>query len=755
MHLNNKTKMIKYLFLCINSALLDENNESNGDLMAERSDYQHSSLFNKNSQSRNSEKTGDMEATSDQLSVSPTDESTEKGIDDVNEKIREQLKLLKMGKSENTLFGSKTPTNTAPTSRRSTISLSKRPSFGELRKSLDASHSASASPSSSQKAQNLSDKDCSDSETVVKPKVMTGLINSLFNKLQTINKQSDAECGVRSTRSTRQLSGASVSETIVPEKQQQQQPSHCEQPSATDGEPKVKIARMDAKLVELGFDIANRDVDVSALLPTPKVTAQSSKAAFISEDLDTFMKENSLDSSVTYQPNIVRKHDEALVTNDAQPPHLATPQRPLSMQRPRTLAEKRMYLQQKSDVNILIVENESTIYHELKKRIRTGIKYDTTFIQGVQQTDVPFTRDCWRAACWISTSNGKFYYRTVRDADEKEYKLAGSYGDNATKLVCEYSNPANETRHSLPKPSDCDIVCKPIPANIKINNLTEFLKDCEKQPKRKSTESNDNRSNDIPIKTRLNMYARHVLPAAPRSHKLVAKARCRSASFDLEFGPLEILSLPKVHLEAWPQIGFALPDNIRPLLKMVWSDSNVITADRALFAISVVKQPVIDASNCRKYVRTKPRSFIFDIPYENNERKILIRRRRRKSYQQPPASDCIDDFYTDDKPYSFLANINAAEQIDVECSDILANMIDMVAISLNEPKFVKKDPHLDYMGRLVPIVPGQKNTKKHANKSSVKFDDPAKLKLMCVHTPNPHMRTCSLFHFHLSVFLFK
>lgn len=710
-------KLIKCLFLCIILALLGENNESNGDLMAERNDNHHSEI------------SGDMQTTSDQPSVSSADEPTEKGIDDVNEKIREQLKLLKMGKSENTLFGSKTPTNTAPSSRRSTISLSKRPSFGELRKSLDANNSTSASPSSSQKAQHSSDKDCSDSETAVKPKVITGLINSLFNKLQTINKQSEADS--MRTKTTRQLSRASVSETTVPEKVQKL--SHCEQRAASVGEPKEKIDPIVATPVELlGFDIGNRDVDVSALLPTPKVSAQSSKAAFISEDLDTFMKENSLDSSVTYQPNIVRKHDDALVTNDAQPPHLATPQRPLSMQRPRTLAEKRMYLQQKNDVNILIVENESTIYHELKKRIRTGIKYDITLIQGVQQADVPFTRDCWRAACWISTSNGKFYYRTVRDADEKEYKLAGSYGDNSTKLVFEFLNPANETRHLLPKPGDCTIICKPIPANIKINNLSEFLRQCEKKPKIESNESKENRYNDIPIKSRLNMFARQLLPAGPRSHKLKAKTRCRSASFDLEFGPLEILSLPRVHLEAWPRIGFPLPDNIRPLLKMVWSESNVITTDRALFAISVVKQPLIIDSNCRKYVRTKPRSFIFDLPYENNERNILIRRRRRKSYQQLPASDCIDDFYTDDKPYSFQANNNAADKIDVECSNILANMIDMVAISLNEPKFVKNDPHLDYVGRMVPIVPGQKNSKKNVNKSSVKYDDPAKLKLMYV-----------------------
>lgn len=710
-----------------------------------------------NSLTRNSEASNETRTTFEHQSASPTDELNEDEPGDVNEKIREQLKLLKMGKCENTLFAAKTPTSTAPSSRRSTISLSKRPSFGETRKSFErhelfgasAAAATVASPlKTAQQTWAVSEQDTVDSENTPKP--IGGMINSLFNKLQTINRQSEVDVGT--VLPIRRLATARVSmyeQPISTPSNNQRKLSESRAP-ASDSENSQKAEPLDTAPVELlGFDIKNRAVDVSALLPTPKVMAQSSKAAFISEDLDTFMKENSLDSSKTYAPIEVRPNDEAMVTNDSAPPTLPVPQRPMSMQRPRTLAEKRMYLEQQNDVNVLIIENESTIYHELKKRLRMGNKYNNVRMKDIQRANVPFTRDCWRAACWIATANERYFYRSVRYGNE-EIRLAGSYGNNVAKLAFSLPNfegrPLGQRHSSTVSRDDCAAACSPIPATIQINNLESFLMRRgaatnkvirANRPKKVVTEA---KTADVPLKCRMNMFARPTLAAGPRSQKLKAKSR-RSSSFDLDYGPLEIMPLPRVQLETWPHIGIPLPDSIRPLLKMVWSESNVISADRALFATSVLRQPVI-VDKCRKYAQPKSQSFVFDIPYENNEKCIIIRRRRRKSLQELHSVDRMAEFYANGKPLSFAQSVDPVDDIGIECANILSDMIDTVAISMNEPSFAIDDPDLDYVGRLTPYVSGQKRKKSSkSSKTSGKPDDPSKSKLLYVRILGKNMFT--------------
>lgn len=671
----------------------------------------------------------DTRTSSGQVSVSPIDGLGKDGSSDVSGLIREQLKLLKMGKCDNTLFAPKTPTNTAPTSRRTTICLSKRPSFTEKRKSIDATI---ASPSNSQKMQQSQENQCSDPENAEQSIGIGGMIDSLFIKLQTISKLDETDEIMPSEEKP--------PETNAPTDEVAMQTKLCEVVSesanndiattSTDNSNQI-TDNLDAAPVEmLGFDISNRGVDVSALLPTPKVTAQSSKAAFISEDLDTFMKENALDSLGTFEPKKVCLSDEALVTSDSEPPAIAIPDRPVSTQRHRTLAQKRMHLQKPGEVNMSIVENESAIFRELKQRIRTGLNYDPTSIRRVQDVDVPFTRDCWRAVSWMATSNERYFYQTVKYGSE-EFKLTGTRGNNAVKVAFELPNDENRTfneRHTMQKSGNCDAICTPIPKITKINNLAAFLKEREK----KTNSESDNRSIDIPIKSRMNMFARRILPPGPRSEKLKLKLKSRrSSSFDLDYGPLEILPLPRVQFEAWPCVGVVMPDNLKPLMRIMWSDSDVITPDRALFATSVLRQPVRVDKKTVKYIRPKPRPFIFDIPYENNEKTILIRRRRRKAKRDSPIVDRMAAFYADNKPLTFTQNVDPTDALGIECSNILSDMIDTVAISINEEKFTKYDPDIDYIGKYLPVVPGQKETKPKATRS--KRDDPAKSKLLYVY----------------------
>ncbi|XP_031631144.1 uncharacterized protein LOC116345684 [Contarinia nasturtii] len=654
---------------------------------------------------------------------------------DINEKLRQQLKLLKMGKSDNSLFAPKesrplnirsknssfrrsnsnlsieSGTNTNTNSRRSVNDVGTSKSTNN---SLECSPKSAADDDTNKNAKSTSHEE--NNEANKSPKAIGGMIDSLFNKFQSILPKRSSK--LRSTQSPTMSSA-------VPAKRMKRD----------DTVESLLYASLDSNLDDsnqsetsmsmefLGFDISNKNVDVSALLPTPKVPSSSNNhsAAFFSESLDTFMKENLLEKSNDQLPfaPIRCSRDEALMTFDAQPPSLSVPERPNDMQRPRTLAEKRMILQQQNDISILIIENESTVYHELKKRVRQGPSYDSTMIRSIQNTSIPFTRDCWRAACWISTSNNRFFYRTVL-FDGEEIKLAGSRGDNPNKLAIDIKpNELSSTNRRLSYIwNECPKKCPAID-DIKINNIEVIVNDKENANGNTEDASQTKEKLALLKKSRLCMFSREYLTPGPKCKKVKCKSN-RKTSFDLEYGPLELVQLPMVQLEVWPQVGLSLSDHIKPLLKTIPTNSNVITPEWAKFAASVVREPPKQKKHRRKYKKPDtepPESIVFNIPYENNERKILIRRRRRSSIvfnKNDTVNEHIESFYreNDDDDYlSFKKHVDPNDKLSVECADILTNMIDSIAIAVNDTNFIKQDPDIDYVGRVEPVCASKESTK--------------------------------------------
>lgn len=729
-------------------------------------------------QTQTSKLSADTQITADSSEMS-NDANT---FADINEKIRQQLKLLKMGKSDKSLFPSKN-TKSSNVCTRSTIALTRRTISNESKKIIYKTNKNVSSLNCVNKSfvdiindnirsenieqeqkqldtDNKSHSECDDSE---KPK--SRMIDSLFNKLQSIsNKQSDNKKGVSklrrrlltqtSTVNTSSVANAAAVTSIPIKRSRKDDHIYNKTVLLSDSNQEDSNQSTNSVSMEfLGFDISNKNVNVSALLPTPKVSATNSKAAFISEDLDLFMKENALENSsanISFTPPKILKLDEALVTMDTQPPNLSVPARPKAMQRPRTLAEKRMILQQQNDIGIFIIENESTVYHELKKRVKLGSDYDNTYMQSIQDGDIPFTRDCWRAACWIATKNNRFFYRTII-SDNKEIKLVGCRGDNSKKVLFELSDDGKQIQHKhTPKhiSAECPTKCLPI-GNIKVNNIDAIIPNVTKEQQeyklKKEQQQHQEEKEKIGLlkKTRLNMFSREYLAPAPKCKKPKCKAN-RSTSFDLEYGPLEIMKLPTVQLEIWPQISLSIPEHIKPILKTILPGANTITADWAKFAVSVVRESPKPQKHRRKYKKPEPdtpQSIIFHIPYEHDERKILIRRRRRTSIlfnQNDARNERIETFYEDANPENalqFSNNIDKNDCLSMECCEILSNMIESVAIAVNETNFIKQDPDIDYVGKIIPNSSTHKDAPKTASKlekdkSNMKIDDPSKKKLM-------------------------
>lgn len=645
-----------------------------------------------------------------------------------------------MGKSDNFLFTTKViprpATSTRKTVSRSSSNLSTEFSTNNLNirkktNSLNIKPNTESIENSLKESENGSTPSSKSDDKDEKQKRGGGMIDSLFSKFQSINSN------VSTLSKTKSVNSTAI--TPIIKRSRRDTIDNFVYTSIDSNQDDSNQSANSVSMEFLGFDISNKNVDVSALLPTPKVPTSNNQAAFVSEYLDMFMKENSLEKNndqLSFKP----KHctDEALMTTDALPPNLSVPARPIDMQRPRTVAEKRMILQQQNnDINILILENESTVYHELRKRVKQGSNYDNSLMHSIQDANIPFTRDCWRAACWISTLNNHFFYRTIV-FDGEEIKLIGSRGDNPYKVAFEINSDDKilPNEHSLKHiQAECPKKCPPIDG-IKINNIESIIEEIKVKP---DDESQIKEKFGILKKSRLCMFSREYLTPGPKCQKVKCKTN-RKTSFDLEYGPLELVQLPTVQLEVWPQVGMPLSDNIKQILKTIPTNSNVITAEWAKFAISVVREAPKQPKHRRKYKKPeleRPQSTTFNIPYENDEKKILIRKRRRSTItfnKNDTLNEHIESFYKDETEdrLSFTKSIDPSDKISVECADILTNMIESIAIAVNDTNFIKDDPDIDYIGKVISASTLKDSAKgaNKADKQNAKSENASKNKLM-------------------------
>lgn len=654
---------------------------------------------------------------------------------DVTDKLRQQLELLKKGKGEANLLGSRIGEKVSE-SRRSSGSLgppSRRPTVTEDRPSR---FSRKNSSSTLDKASVPKEPSLNNSIESNSSLTRTGFIDSLINKLKSVGpvapvSTSTPEASTSSARYvTRQrrksISGrecepdASATKIFeTPTKKVNSSNKTDERETRDDTSQSTSCSSPEF----FGFverDTIFKGTDLSGLLPTPRVqkTSGQTTSVFESEDLNTFMKENALDNlaNVT-MPSVKRKYDEALLTADAEPPSMTVPERPTYMERPRTLAEKRLLFQKKKDIKYLMIENESTVYHELKKRKKDGASFDNTLLKGLLDGNMPFTRDCWRATCWLSTDQNKFFFQTVKHGDE-EIKVFSGRGNYKSKILCEIDADMDKKDDLLKvfkKPVvKCSRVCRSLD-KVKIRNLDEHVKKIETKIKKDVKLELITTSTEPPRK--MNMMttsSRSYTKPGPLSTKYAPKR----TSVDVEFGPFTLFTLPTIQLEIWPKLEQPLPEIVQPYMKLILPHEH-ITDEWAKFAVSAMKAPRPPPKKQRRKFKKEEDadicSFSFHIPYENNQKRILVRKRRMHEHTENVA---MDDAYV----YEFAKNVDQTDNVAVECADTLMDMITSVAITAHENSFIKRDPDIDYVGKLIPIGNSLKN---NANKIVPKTKAPS------------------------------
>lgn len=312
----------------VNTSVADTSTHSNGKFDALSNGHNHGEIAHSTS---NSKENSDMVCSSSSSST-----PFKNSVSDINAKLRQQLRLLKMGKTEATLLGSKNNAKTvktgsittrrnttAPTSTSQSLGLSNR-NYSRYNSISNASSETSLRETSNEASPRHSTVQSST------PRGSGGFIDSLFNKLNSFKKQLIAPT---IEMENRKRSAEEENESPTKSKLSRSGSTNITHP---------KSAENSTSSTEDFLGFSENASDITGLLPTPRVKRTNEKAVFVSDDLDTFMKENSLENvanlqiSVAPKPNI----DEALITSEAQPPNMMVPLRPDDMRRPRTLAEK-------------------------------------------------------------------------------------------------------------------------------------------------------------------------------------------------------------------------------------------------------------------------------------------------------------------------------------------------------------------------------------------------------------------------------
>ncbi|ALC41871.1 CG3363, partial [Drosophila busckii] len=408
---------------------------------------------------------------------------------------------------------------------------------------------------------------------------------------------------------------------------------------------------------DLGFDDSAHQ---PGMLLTPLVPqrcqTQAGNSAFVSDALDTYMKQNNLEDNE--ERLLEPMYQDGRVTTHSVPPHMDMPAVPDSLQRLRTVGERRLYLQRCKSQKMGIINNEANIYRELQRKQQQR-KVKLHAMQQLQslQTAMPFTRQGWQAASYVSTERDRYYYQVMR-IDGEMVRLPGSQGNNVQREKQPYSSRIS--------PSELATRCGSHCLDAQIQSQLHVLPSLSKQKQRKLNEA--------------------PLPAVFRPCPLSQKPYQRpldddTAALLLAGGSMAVVSMPIVQLDVQPQLGRPLDEIAKRYLQHILPHHD-ITREWAEFATATL----MTQNPCGRR-----KSFTFVIPYLNDRNHILVRR-------VVDRSEALDDCFKSGKPLKQLQQFEFRSQLPeqpdelaLQCADMLGEMINTVAISCSENAFISED----------------------------------------------------------------
>lgn len=432
----------------------------------------------------------------------------------------------------------------------------------------------------------------------------------------------------------------------------------------------------------LGFEDCER---IPGMLMTPIVphsTKSNKNSVFVSESLNEYMRINDLETNYSIDDDksiikskIFARDMEGLMTPKTKPPPFDMPAVPENLLKFRTVAERKQYLQKFSkNYRLAIINNEASIYRELQRRMRTQkVKSASQMLAQSPNSSMSFTRNGWNAASFINTEFNKYYYQML-DVDHGTYKvrLRGARGNNDEFYKTPYFSRA------IKPPRECFDNCAD-------DRVWQYLKPI------KTIAPASKKLNKNPLPS--------VFKPCPLSHKTFQKPLDDdTAALLLAGGSMAVVRMPTVELEVFPECGKPLHEIAKRYLQYILPHHD-ISREWAEFSVSTLQQPKslkeAEQAAAKSFnSREMRKSFTFVIPYLNDRNHILVRRVVDRSEKLDQSFEkCLEERELVPKTdFSFRKNLDENDEVLLTCADVVSDMINTVAISCSENSFIKTDP---------------------------------------------------------------
>ncbi|XP_055678449.1 uncharacterized protein LOC129787134 [Lutzomyia longipalpis] len=419
-----------------------------------------------------------------------------------------------------------------------------------------------------------------------------------------------------------------------------------------------------------GFN--ENDLQTPGLLRTPHVRQAGSYSAFVSQKYDSLLERLGPVAIDRDEKSFYRRYnDEEKINRHSLPPKLECPDLPLDM-KSRTLAEKKQMLRIKP-IGYQVMDQENSVYQLLKKRLKAPLD-DKLFDQAqrIMRQPVPMRRNVWKTATWLNTRENHYIYRYIT-FEGREIKLFGCVGNYVKKHVRRLDH-ALPGRMYTPRPKLWCCKITGFPRSIKFNNLREKepVQEQEKEDVKPIVDLEVQQTSS-PVKKKWNLIQVRKIPPGPLCTKP------KNAEKNENLAPLDTYELPQVLLQLWPKINQPFPLKVKRYLSEMCPYEE-LTEQWIEFALAALK----DVPELEEPIE-------FEIPYENNRKKILVSRDYTSAIRRSRTTEVFDD----SQPLKFREDL-PDDPVLHECADILEDMVNSVAIGMAEDDFSKCDPDLDY-----------------------------------------------------------
>lgn len=414
-------------------------------------------------------------------------------------------------------------------------------------------------------------------------------------------------------------------------------------------------------------------------LSTPIVTTWRENSAFVSENEQDLVKSRENKSE-----NLIFR-DDCLMKRKSQPPLMLLPERPMNMEKARTVAEKKALLCQ-NNISYRMVEQESKIFHQIqRKKDKNQINYG--LLDSLVYQDVPIKKDPWRALTWLRTTEGNYIYKYIR-VDDLPLKLNGSCGNHSEKfLPKQTSMPFPRLKRVFKKSSRC----------CRFGNSSEkFIESiCYRKSIRNFILSQKNVFSKVVQKKTIDTILLKISPR-PLSKKLdyintIIKTNNKKHDDDDDYflGEFKNFNLPNVNIEFEVTLKKTPDPIVKKYLQTILPHKD-ISESWINFALSSMRSNVKD-----KNAEPQSKKYQFTIPYENHKSSFIVRQinRQKEDNDKMRMPDSKSDGVSseDDMDWTFEKNADKSDVVEKEIIDVIKDLTNSTFINLNDDFFTKND----------------------------------------------------------------